>query len=178
MPEFLRQAGSLPRKAQSCLIAGQPAFQSGTPVTLNPAGSDNLRMSRFIAPSVRSGVDAAAWTMQFWATAHAEPGRLVQSLTGAILGCGGWVLSRGASDSGAVHMVFEFEREICEDIYSVLIASGLNLSPAGHYRLTELCRCTRQCAVCRRAEIVSIDLDIETFPAEPQEFDALTTLIA
>ena len=122
------------------------------------------------APAVSRRKEAYPWALQFWATAHVEPGRLVQILTGAILGCGGWVLSRGASDNGAVHMVFEFERENCEDIYSVLVSSGLNLSHIGHFRLTELCQCTRRSATDCGGDIVSIDLDIETFPAEPQVF--------
>ncbi len=83
------------------------------------------------------------WAMQMRALSQEEPDRLVQTLTGAILGCGGWVLSRGASDSGAVNLLFEFERRLCVDIYSVLIAAGLDLSQNGHVRFTELCQCTR-----------------------------------
>ena len=59
--------------------------------------------------------------MQMRAISAREPGRLVQTLTGAILGCGGWVLSRGATDTGLVNMLFEFERHSCIDIYSVLL---------------------------------------------------------
>ena len=81
--------------------------------------------------------------MQMKAISIEEPSRLVQTLTGAILGCGGWVLSRGANDTGTVNMLFEFERQACVDIYSVLIAAGLELSQSGHIRFTELCQCTR-----------------------------------
>ncbi len=95
-----------------------------------------------------------------------EPGRLVQTLTGAILGCGGWVLSRGADDRGAVNLLFEFERRACLDIYSVLVGAGIELSQNGHVCFTELCRCTRfhpgECG----AEIASIDIEIQTFPEE------------
>lgn len=95
-----------------------------------------------------------------------EPGRLVQTLTGAILGCGGWVLSRGANDSGAISMLFEFERHACVDIYSVLIAAGLELSQSGHIRLTELCQCTRGNQRACGADIASVDLEIQTLRAE------------
>src|ERR1700685_1171924 len=44
------------------------------------------------------------WAMQMKAVSTEEPSRLVQSLTGAILGCGGWVLSRGAINTGKVNM--------------------------------------------------------------------------
>jgi hypothetical protein len=54
------------------------------------------------------------------ATSIEEPARLVPTLAGAILGCGGWVLSRSCNDTGKVTMLFEFERQACVDIYSVL----------------------------------------------------------
>ncbi len=106
------------------------------------------------------------WAMQMKAVSIEEPGRLVQTLTGAILGCGGWVLSRGANDTGTVSMLFEFERHACVDIYSLLIAAGLELSQSGHIRFTELCQCTRSHQRDCGAEIASIDLEIQTFPVE------------
>ena len=93
-----------------------------------------------------------------------EPSRLVKMLTGGILGCGGWVLSRGASDSGLVNMLFEFERHACLDIYSVLIAAGLELNQNGHRRFTELCQCTRSRPRECGSEIASVDLEIQTLP--------------
>jgi len=95
-----------------------------------------------------------------------EPSRLVPVLTGAILGCGGWVLSRGANDTGTVNMLFEFERQVCVDIYSVLIAAGVELSQSGHIRFTELCQCTRSNQADCGAEIASVDLEIQTYPRE------------
>jgi hypothetical protein len=95
-----------------------------------------------------------------------EPSRLVQILTGAILGCGGWILSRGASDNGMVNMLFEFERQTCVDIYSILIAAGLELSQNAHVRFTELCQCTRMGPARCGEGIASIDLEIQTFASE------------
>jgi len=106
------------------------------------------------------------WAMQMKAISVEEPSRLVQSLTGAILGCGGWVLSRGANDTGTVNMLFEFERQACVEIYSVMVAAGLELSQSGHIRFTELCQCTRSHQQDCGAEIASIDLEIQTFPVD------------
>jgi len=106
------------------------------------------------------------WALQMRAVSIEEPARLVQSLTGAILGCGGWVLSRGATDTGVINMLFEFERRACVDIYSVLIGAGVELSHTGHIRFTELCQCTRSQPRDCGAEIASIDLEIQTFPVE------------
>ena len=91
---------------------------------------------------------------------------MVQTLTGAILGCGGWVLSRGANDMGTVSMLFEFERQVCVEIYTLLVAAGLELSQAGHIRFTELCQCTRNHPGACGTDIASVDLEIQTFPVE------------
>ena len=105
------------------------------------------------------------WVLQMTAIAVEEPLRLIQSLTRAILGCGGWVLSRGADNSGTVNLLFEFERHACVDIYGVLIAAGLELTQSGHTRLTELCQCTRSHKRDCGEEIASVDLEIQTYPA-------------
>ena len=106
------------------------------------------------------------WAMQMKAVSVEEPARLVQTLTGAILGCGGWVLSRGANDTGLINMLFEFERQDCVDVYSVLVAAGLELSKTGHIRFTELCQCTRNNHSSCGEEIASVALEIQTYPAE------------
>ncbi len=114
----------------------------------------------------RAQMCSIPWAMQMKAVSTEEPSRLVQCLTGAILGCGGWVLSRGANDTGMVNMLFEFERQACVDIYSILIAAGLELSPNGHLRFTELCQCTRSQQRDCGTEIASIDLEVQTYPPE------------
>lgn len=106
------------------------------------------------------------WALEMKAVSAEDPSRLVRSLTGAIIGSGGWVLSRGANDSGTVNMLFEFERRVCVDIYTLLIAAGLELSQSGHLRFTELCQCTRSHQAECATEIASIDLEIQTFPIE------------
>jgi hypothetical protein len=109
---------------------------------------------------------AIPWALEMRAISMDEPSRLVQILTGAILGCGGWILSRGASDTGMVNLLFEFERQTCVDIYSILIAAGLELSQSAHVRFTELCQCTRMGPERCGEGIASIDLEIQTFASE------------
>lgn len=130
------------------------------------ADSDIPAMAHITQPDHRRDVGLMPWAMQLYAVSSEDPDRLVQTLTGAILGCGGWVLSRGASDSGAVNLLFEFERRICVDIYSVLIAAGLDLSQSGHVRFTELCQCTALNLKNSGREVASVDIEIQTLPPE------------
>ncbi len=113
-----------------------------------------------------NGRISMAWALQIKATTAEEPTRLIQTMTGAILGCGGWVLSRGANETGVINLLFEFERRHCVEMYTVLVAVGLELSQTAHIRLTELCQCTRQSNEDCGSEIVSIDLEIYSFPLE------------
>ena len=83
------------------------------------------------------------------------------------------MLSRGANDTGMVSMLFEFERQACVDMYTLLIAAGLELSQSGHIRFTELCQCTRSHQNECGTEIASIDLEIQTFPVEMMNGAAL-----
>lgn len=131
-----------------------------------PTPSDKSHVRISIPDPRRGQLSTIPWALQMKAVSTEEPSRLVQFLTGAILGCGGWVLSRGADNAGTVNMLFEFERQACVDIYSVLIAAGLELSQSGHLRFTELCQCTRSQQRDCSSEIASIDLEIQTFPME------------
>jgi hypothetical protein len=106
------------------------------------------------------------WALKMNAISVGEPVRLVKRLTGAILGCGGWVLCRGANELGMVKIVFEFERQACVDIYGVLIAAGLEISQNGHIRFTELCQCTRNQQRDCGAEIATVELEIQTLSEE------------
>jgi hypothetical protein len=130
------------------------------------AGSDKASVNLMTPNLDVTPALTAPWAMQMKAISAEEPSQLVHALTGAILGCGGWVLSRGANDTGTVSLLFEFERQMCVEIYTMLIETGLELSQAGHIRFTELCQCTRSHPVDCGSEIASVDLEIQTFPVE------------
>jgi hypothetical protein len=130
------------------------------------AGSDKAGVRITMREFNGGQATSIPWALQMKAVSIEEPSHLVRTLTGAILACGGWVLSRGANDTGTVNMLFEFERQVCVDIYSVLIAAGIDLSQAGHIRFTELCQCTRSHPQECGTDIASVDLEIQTFPVE------------
>jgi len=106
------------------------------------------------------------WAIHLQAISLEEPDLLLRSLTNVIISCGGWVLSRSATDTGALTVLFEFERYDCVDVYSGLVGAGLELTRIGHLRFTELCQCTRSNRTDCGAEIASIDLEIQTYPLD------------
>jgi len=110
----------------------------------------------------------SSWALRMKATTMEEPERLIPSLTGSILSNGGWVLSRGADDEGRVSMLFEFERMHCVEIYTLLIAAGLELSQLAHLHFTELCQCTKSHYGDCGSEIVSVELEVHSFGASVQ----------
>jgi|SRR5271168_878352 len=152
---------------RSCGLSLSRALAShfGTDVKKRASCPMNCQMNPTPALSPKN----PSWALQMRATTMEEPARLIQTLTGAILGCGGWVLSRGADDAGVIDMLFEFERNSCVDMYTVLVAAGLDLSQLAHLRFTELCQCTRSHHDDCSGEIVSIDLEIQSYPVETKE---------
>lgn len=108
----------------------------------------------------------APWALEMKGISIEQPSPLVRSLTSAIVGHGGWVLRRGAQDSGLLNLLFEFEQQSSVEIYSTLIGAGVELSQSGHVRLTQLCSHTLGFGQASDSQIASIDLEIQTFPTE------------
>jgi hypothetical protein len=99
------------------------------------------------------------WELKLTATSLEEPAAVMRLLTGAIVGSGGWVLSRSFCEDGG-EISFEFERRTCVEMYTVLIAAGLELSQASHLRLTDLCHCTRNAPAEALFDLAHVDLKI------------------
>ncbi len=111
------------------------------------------------------------------AVAVAEPDRLVRDLSAMIVGSGGWILSRGVSDTGAIKLLFEFERRTCVDIYSGVVGAGVELSRDGHIRFTELCQCTRNGKNDCQVEIAGVELEIQTYPPATATAASVSTAV-
>src|SRR5271165_6515869 len=111
---------------------------------------------------VRDGYESEAdgsegWMLRLTALSREEPERMVRLLTGALLACGGWVLTR-TQEKGIAALDFEFARAACVEIYAVLIGCGLELSRDSHLRMAELCHCTKNLIESRAFDIARVDL--------------------
>ena len=115
-----------------------------------------------ICPGSASALEPTEWNFPMIATSPDMPERLARYLSGAILGCGGWILSRGTAGEQCTEIDFEFPRANCVEIYSVLVAAGLTLSQEAHTKLTELCQCTLYMLEQRGLDVVRLQLTVYT----------------
>ena len=146
----------------ACFKAGQASFNSRTRIMVTMLSPDKPIVQLGTPKRARTQPAIMPWALEIQAVSSVEPSNLVRSLTGAILGCGGWVLTRSTTDTGRVNILFEFERGACLEIYTAVIACGIELSRNGHIRMTELCHCTRhQLSECG-GQIASMELEIQS----------------
>jgi hypothetical protein len=129
-------------------------------------GADKTVLRRTVLNRDVGQLTSAPWEIEMKSISIEEPEHLVRTLTRAIIGSGGCVVSRGSNHTGVVSMAFEFERQNCTDIYCALVGVGLELSQSAHTRLTELCQCTSSLRESCGSDIAIIDLEIQTFPAK------------
>ncbi len=135
----------------------RPKSQKVT-VKIQPSRSDQV--------SVSDTEELVDWDLRLTATCADDPQRILRFLTGAVLGCGGWVLSRSLPGSDTVEMSFEFARAVSVEIYTVLIAAGLELSRDAHISMTELCQCTKDLMASKAYDVARVRLLVLTVPIE------------
>ena len=109
--------------------------------------------------SDQSGADPG-WQLSLAAVSQEDAARTVRFLTGAVMACGGYVLSRRFDAGESASIEFEFVRATCVEMYSILIAAGLELSSQSHRVLATLCQCTRETLERTAGDPVRVELTI------------------
>ncbi len=122
-------------------------------------------MCGFAEPVMEKG---GSWELQLSARCSEDAPRTVRFLTGAVMACGGCVLSRRFDANETAAIEFEFVRAMCVEMYSVLIASGLELTGASHSLLAALCQCTRETLEATAGDAVHVELTIQKGAAMPR----------
>jgi hypothetical protein len=140
-------------------VAQQPIFSV-------PPGNTLLKVPPWLsdAGSVRvltlPGRPQKGWDLNLSALCSDDAARTVRFLTGAVMACGGCVLSRRFEPGDCAAIEFEFLRATCVEMYSVLIAAGLELSAESHHTLATLCQCTRETLEATAGDPVRAELII------------------
>lgn len=89
-----------------------------------------------------------------------EPQRIVRFLTGVLLACGGWILTRSTYGSELAELDFEFARAGSMEIYAALVASGIELTSDSHRQMAQFCHCTQILLRSRAFEIARVTMVI------------------
>lgn len=94
--------------------------------------------------------------------AHSEgtPAKAVYYLTGAIMACGGDLLSRRFHSDGSATLECEFPRGICVEIYGAFLAAGLRLSRSSHLKMAELCLRTHALPEDFQNQVMALELEV------------------
>jgi hypothetical protein len=100
------------------------------------------------------------WELNLAAVCDEDAARTVRFLTGAVMACGGFVLSRQFDAGQSATIEFEFVRATCVEMYSVLIAAGLELTAQSHRVMATLCQCTRETLEVTAGDPVRVELII------------------
>jgi hypothetical protein len=107
------------------------------------------------------------WELNLSALCSEDAARTVRFLTGAVMACGGCVLSRRFDSDQAAAIEFEFIRATCVEMYSVLIAAGLELTAQSHMMMATLCQCTRETLETTASDPVRVELVIRRTEGVP-----------
>ncbi len=108
-------------------------------------------------------------TVEFLAWSALEPTLLEEIFSEAMLNCGGWVLERTEPRHGYVSFLVEFACERSMDVYSALVALGIQLSRHAHLSLTRLWQCARHGSCLRRLPVARMRITIQTVSASESE---------
>lgn len=109
---------------------------------------------------VEQNGEQKGWDLKLAALCAEDAARTVRFLTGAVMACGGYVLSRRFDCGGTAAIEFEFVRATCVEMYSVLIAAGLELTAQSHLMMAALCQCTRETLEATAGDPVRVELTI------------------
>jgi hypothetical protein len=86
---------------------------------------------------------------------------LLPVLTSAFTQCGGWVLERKSTSASAMEFRIEIQLNAIVDLYSSLVATGLELTRNTHQTLTALCTSRQHLLGARQpGQVVSIRLEL------------------
>jgi hypothetical protein len=86
---------------------------------------------------------------------------LLPTLTSAFADCGGWILDRKTLSPSTMEFRVEIQLRFVIDLYASIIASGLELTRAGHLGLTHLCTCRKNLSTpTDLGQLVTIRIEI------------------
>ena len=80
-------------------------------------------------------------TLELQGYSYQERQGILPTLTSAFTQCGGWVLERKTLSPTTMEFRIEIQLRAIVELYSSLVASGVELTRTAHAILTDLCTC-------------------------------------
>lgn len=157
------QVDSSPHQHEATVAQQKTFSRAGMRHTVKPLAKASDGAS--VRESSQLQRDAAVWDLNLSALCADDAPRTVRFLTGAVLACGGNVLSRRFDPGDTAAIEFEFLRATCVEMYSLLIAAGLELTAHSHWSMATLCQCTRETLESTASDPVRVELTIRSVNA-------------
>lgn len=86
---------------------------------------------------------------------------LLPTLWSAFAECGGWILDRKTISPNTMEFLLEIQLRGVVDVYSSILAAGLELTRAGHLGLTHLCTCRKNLSgPADLAQVITLRIEI------------------
>ena len=86
---------------------------------------------------------------------------LLPMLTSAVADSGGWILDRRTLSPSTMEFRIEIQLRAVVDLYSSILASGLELTRGGHLAFTHLCTCRKNLSTpADLGQVISLRIEI------------------
>jgi hypothetical protein len=85
---------------------------------------------------------------------------VLPTLTSGFAECGGWILDRKILSPSTLEFHLEIQLRAVVDLYSSILASGLELTRNGHLGLTHLCTCRKNLSATEQCQVISIRIEV------------------
>ena len=82
-------------------------------------------------------------SLEIQSFSYDERSGVLPGLITSLADCGGWVLDRRTLSPSMIELKIEVQLRSILDLYSSIVAAGLELTRSSHIALTDLCTCRR-----------------------------------
>jgi hypothetical protein len=136
-------------------------------------------MASSAEPNPLMGTPEDVATVELRGYSYDDRGHILTGLENAMASCGCWILDQRVVSPTQTSMRFEVQLRAVFELYSELVAAGVELTRESHARLTELCtlRGHREGGM-RRRRVVTVRLEVSFLEEDGNEFGAMAIGLA
>ncbi|WP_255460870.1 hypothetical protein [Edaphobacter albus] len=100
-------------------------------------------------------------SLEIQSFSYDERSGVLPGLIASLADCGGWVLDRRTLSTSMTELKIEVQLRSILDLYSSIVAIGLELTRSSHIALTDLCTCRRNLtSLTDLGQVITIRMEI------------------